>query len=224
AVDKERVIGLDFGTTNSAIAVADSQRQASLASFKSGASTTTSFRSILYYPPKERALNQKNFNQTPKTEPAAVPQVIAGSEEHEAKAAHKVERKPGLVTKAGPEAIEEYLEADTKGRLIVSIKSYLASRSFTTTNINGRNYTLEDLISIILSRLRAAAMDQFGTAATRVVMGRPVRFSGAETEADEALALKRLEAAAQLAGFKEVSFEFEPVAAAYQYETQLDHD
>lgn len=55
-------------------------------------------------------------------------------------------------------------------------------------------------------------------------MGRPVRFSGAESESDEARALARLKTAAELGGFSEVSFEFEPVAAAYQYETQLDHD
>jgi hypothetical protein len=67
-----------------------------------------------------------------------------------------------------------------------------------------------------------AAMEQFETEATRVVLGRPVRFSGVETEQDEALALERLRTAATLAGFQQISFEFEPVAAAYQYETQLD--
>jgi len=83
---------------------------------------------------------------------------------------------------------------------------------------------LEDLVAIILRRLRTAVMQQFDTPASRVVLGRPVRFSGAENEADETLALERLKAAAELAGFQEVSFELEPVAAAYQYETQLDHD
>ena len=68
------------------------------------------------------------------------------------------------------------------------------------------------------------AMDQFETSAARVVLGRPVRFAGADTEADEALALTRLRAAAELAGFSEVSFELEPVAAAYKYETKHDHD
>ena len=207
-MDKERVIGLDFGTTNSAIAVADTQRQSTLASFNAGTSTTTSFRSILYFPPKDRASGQPRCSSPTSDEPGAVARLS----------------RRDLETKAGPEAISSYLESDTKGRLIVSIKSYLASRLFTTTSINGRNYTLEDLISIILSRLRAAAIDQFDTPASRVVIGRPVRFSGAESEADEALALARLKAAAELAGFREVSFEFEPVAAAYQYETQLDHD
>jgi hypothetical chaperone protein len=67
-------------------------------------------------------------------------------------------------------------------------------------------------------------MEQFGTSATQVVLGRPVRFSGAETVEDEKLALQRLTAAAELAGFQQISFELEPVAAAYQYETQLDRD
>src|SRR5215204_2912655 len=184
----EPVIGLDFGTTNSAIAVADNDRQATLATFADGSATTTSFRSILYFPTKDRSSPKK------------------------------------IKTQAGPEAINSYLDADTKGRLIVSIKSYLASRLFTSTSINGRNYTLEDLIAIILRRLRNAAVEQFGTSASQVVLGRPVRFSGADSAEDEQLALQRLQAAAELAGFQQISFELEPVAAAYQYETQLNHD
>ena len=183
-----QVIGLDFGTTNSAIAVADEGRQATLASFGDGSDRTTSFRSILYFPSRDRSSPVK-------------PE-----------------------TKAGPEAISSYLDADSKGRLILSIKSYLASRLFTSTQINGRYYTLEDLIAIILRRLRTTVVEQFDTSATSVVLGRPVRFAGADTEADEALALTRLRSAAELAGFSEVTFELEPVAAAYQYETQLDHD
>lgn len=184
----EPVIGLDFGTTNSAIAVAADDQQATLASFADAAATTTSFRSILYFPAKDRSSPQK------------------------------------IETQAGPEAINSYLDADTKGRLIVSIKSYLASRLFTSTSINGRHYTLEDLIAIILRRLRTAAMDQFGISATQVVLGRPVRFAGADNVEGEQLALQRLRTAAELAGFQQISFELEPVAAAYQYETQLDHD
>ncbi len=180
----DKAIGLDFGTTNSAIAVAGLDGQAQLASF----GPNSSFRSILYFPAKERNSPVK------------------------------------LETQVGPEAINSYLEADTKGRLILSIKSYLASELFTTTTINGRNFTLEDLISLILRRLRKAVIEQFDISAETVVLGRPVRFAGADTEADEQLALERLRSAATLAGFSKVTFEFEPVAAAYQYETQLDHD
>ena len=178
------VVGLDFGTTNSAIAVAQQDKEARLAQF----GDNTSFRSILYFPHRDRSSPVK-------------PE-----------------------TKAGPEAISSYLDADTKGRLILSIKSYLASRLFTSTQINGRYYTLEDLIAIILRRLRMAVVEQFGVEPNSVVLGRPVRFAGAEIDADEKLALERLKSAAERAGFSEITFELEPVAAAYQYETQLDHD
>jgi molecular chaperone DnaK (HSP70) len=50
-----RVIGLDFGTTNSAIAVADAGKEATLACFGAAGDTTTSFRSILYFPIKDRS-------------------------------------------------------------------------------------------------------------------------------------------------------------------------
>src|SRR5678815_4767926 len=182
------VIGLDFGTTNSAIAVAAAGQEAMLARFGDGSNTTASFRSILYFPPKDRSATVK------------------------------------AETKAGPEAISSYLDDDTKGRLILSVKSYLGSSLFTSTQINGRYYTLADLIAIILRRLRTSVIEQFGVSATSVVIGRPVRFAGADTEVDETLALNRLRSAAELAGFSEVTFELEPVAAAYQYETQLDHD
>src|SRR5262245_23575486 len=152
----DRVVGLDFGTTNSAVAVAGLDEAASLASFGDGADRTTSFRSILYFPAKDRLAPTK------------------------------------AETKAGPDAISSYLDADTKGRLILSIKSYLASDLFTTTIINGRPYTLEDLIAIILRRLRTSVIEQFGVSAESVVLGRPVRFAGAETVTDASLALDRL--------------------------------
>src|ERR1700722_8475455 len=62
----------------------------------------------------------------------------------------------------GPEAIDQYLAADTKGRLIQSLKSFLSSRSLLSTEVFGRRYTLEDLIARILNDLRKKAEAQFG--------------------------------------------------------------
>lgn len=183
------VIGLDFGTTNSAIAVSNTDgKAATLAKFGSGSNSASTFRSILYFPAKERGVGKN-------------PKIFAG-----------------------PDAITAYLEAETKGRLILSIKSYLASSLFTHTVIYGRSYTLEDLITIILKRLKEAAFEQFGVLGSQVVVGRPVHFASAETTEDEALAIKRLGLALEQAGFQNFTFEFEPIAAAYQYEKQLDHD
>jgi hypothetical chaperone protein len=182
------VVGVDFGTTNSAVAAATAAGSVELAIFTGNGSHTTTFRSVLYFDPEHRT----------------------------------VERKPQAM--AGPTAISRYLQADTRGRLMQSLKSYLSSRLFRDTSVFGERYTLEDLIAIILRELKSAAATHFGDIGSRVVVGRPVHFSGAGRAEDDAFALSRLRAALEQAGFEDIIFEFEPVAAAYEFESQLDHD
>jgi hypothetical chaperone protein len=182
------IVGLDFGTTNSAIAAATPDGSTVLATFEGEESRTMTFRSVLYFDPGHRTSDRK------------------------------------LQAMAGPRAITSYLKADTRGRLMQSMKSHLASRLFRETYVFGEQYTLEALIAIILRELRAAAATQFGDIGRRVVVGRPVHFSGAGSAEDDAFALNRLQAALEQAGFEDVVFEFEPVAAAYEFESQLDHD
>ncbi len=93
---------------------------------------------------------------------------------------------------AGPDAIESYLSAKTPGRLIQSMKSYLASRLFSQTQILGETYALEELIGIFLRYLRKAAEEQFGPLGSDIVVGRPVHFSGTKDEADDGFAEGRL--------------------------------
>jgi hypothetical chaperone protein len=137
---------------------------------------------------------------------------------------HKQTGRRHVQSWTGPWAIEQYLEADHKGRLIQSLKSYLPSRLLTGTEVLGRHYTLEDLISRMLADVRLHAERQFGQPVRRATVGRPVRFVGAEKDEDEEYALGRLRHAFELAGYEEVEFEMEPVAAAYAYESTLDHD
>ena len=129
-----------------------------------------------------------------------------------------------MTSEAGPAAIERYLDAEGSGRLLQSLKSYLADRGFESTNVFGRTYSLIDLLSFLVRALRVAAEKELGALGDRVVVGRPVHFSGGEAEEDDAFAEGRLRAAIEAAGFGEVVFEYEPVAAAYYYESRLDHD
>ena len=108
--------------------------------------------------------------------------------------------------------------------LIQSMKSYLASHLFSQTNIFNYTFSLEDLIAMIVRELRVAAESQFGRLGKTVVVGRPAHFSGAKEENDDSFALSRLRSAIEAAGFEQVTFEFEPVAAAYKYQMQLDHE
>lgn len=183
-----RCVGIDFGTTNSAIAVANAGVAIDMARFSLNDQLTENFRSVLYFE-----------------------QVREGIRKH-------------VSALAGPEAIMRYLAAEQKGRLIQSLKSYLASRLFTSTTVFGRPYLLEELLSFLIRSLKEKSQMSLGALRTRAVVGRPVRFSGAEAKKDDEWAVSRLRTAFSNAGFDDVTFEYEPIGAAYYYEMRLDHD
>jgi hypothetical chaperone protein len=180
-------IGIDFGTTNSSVALA-ADSQVELVRFPRRLGETESFRSVLYIERVRQAGHLRIGSWT------------------------------------GPTAIEHYLEAEKKGRLIQSLKSYLSSSNLTGTEILGRHFSFEDLISRILTDLRLNSERQFGAEIRYAMVGRPVRFVGAETEQDDAFAVARLRRAFELAGYEKIDLLMEPVAAAYAYEATLDHD
>ncbi|MBZ4415512.1 Hsp70 family protein [Myxococcus sp. RHSTA-1-4] len=122
---------------------------------------------------------------------------------------------------AGADAIQRYLE-DNTGRFIQSVKSFLHSSSFRATQVKGRTYTIEELVAVLLRRVRDAAGAQMGGPPEAVILGRPAVFTP-DPEAD-ALAQQRLSRAAELAGFKHIQFLIEPIAAALAYEAQLTRD
>lgn len=120
----------------------------------------------------------------------------------------------------GFEAISEYLKSGMKGRFMQSIKSILPSETFTGTHVMGfGSLGSEDLVSMILKHLKEKADSITGTDTKRVVLGRPAKFSK-KPEVD-LLAEKRLFKAAQKAGFEEIAFQLEPIAAALHYESSL---
>jgi hypothetical chaperone protein len=174
-------IGIDFGTTNSSVALARADGSIEPVRFGTSSGTTETYRSVLYFE----------------------------------------SRLPGI---GGPMAIERYLAADEKGRLIQSLKSFLASRLFTGTSVYGRQFSLEDLITIMLRDIRIQSESQIGPFDGPIVVGRPVRYSNADTEEDNQFAIDRLTRSFAKAGIAPVIFEYEPVAAAFFYESTLDHD
>jgi hypothetical chaperone protein len=187
--DAVPAVGIDFGTTNSSMALVTDDARVELVRFHAREGETLSSRSVLYLERVKEASGVRRVHSW-----------------------------------TGAPAIEHYLEAEEKGRLIQSLKSYLPSRTLTGTGIFGRQYKFEDLVGRILSDLREQAERQFGRPIRHAMVGRPVRFVGAETEEDDAYAVGRLRAAFLQAGFESVELELEPVAAAYAYQSTLDHD
>jgi hypothetical chaperone protein len=127
------------------------------------------------------------------------------------------EHRPGrsvLHHAAGPEAITAYLEDPLDSRLIMSMKTYLAQKSFTETRIFGHRFTLEHLIGWFLRALLAEV-----SIPPRVIVGRPVRFAG--ELADDGLGAQRLRGAYGEAGWRDVRLALEPEAAGMRFARTL---
>src|SRR4051812_49076888 len=99
-------VGIDFGTTNSAVGIADDAGDVHLVPLGDAAY----WRTVLYF-------------------------------------------EPGGGLSAGARAIARYVETGGEGRLVQSIKSHLASKSFTRTTIFGRRWLLEDMIAAYLRQV-----------------------------------------------------------------------
>jgi hypothetical chaperone protein len=96
-----------------------------------------------------------------------------------------------------------------------SIKTGLRDPKYRGTQVFDRFYTIEELIAILLTRLRETCEETMGQPVTRAVMGRPVKFSD-DPEVDRQ-AQDKLQKAAAMAGFQDVVFEYEPIGGAYMY-------
>jgi len=119
----------------------------------------------------------------------------------------------------GNEGIDHYFddldEGRTGGRLMFSIKSLLQDAKFDHTTVAGHGrMTASNLVACFISKLKALAETEFERKFDRVVLGRPVDFS--------TNAIERLRLAAVEAGFKEIVFCLEPVAAAISYEAAIN--
>jgi hypothetical chaperone protein len=121
----------------------------------------------------------------------------------------------------GYEAVEKYIETEAEGRYMQSIKSFLPNETFEKTEIFRKTYELEELIGYILRTIKERGEQIIQKDVTGVVLGRPVVFS--EDFEKDSLAEKRLQKAAQSAGFKDIIFLLEPIAAALSFEEKLEY-
>ncbi len=176
---------IDFGTSNSAIALPDAAHRVSLVEVEPGQ----------------------------RTMPTAVFYTLEGVGPHE---------DPRRLY--GRQALAAYVEGH-EGRLMRSMKSVLGSSLVDqSTDVGGgRSVRFLDVIAGYLRHLKSLAEAQAGEPLTRAVLGRPVYFVDDEPERD-AQAQAALEQAARQVGFSEVSFQYEPIAAALDFEATVDHE
>ena len=178
------VCAIDFGTSNSAIAL-----------------------------PVPGGVQLVELEPGQRTMPTAVFYAVEGLAAHEEPQRHY-----------GRAAVAAYVEG-IEGRLMRSMKSILGSTLATqATDVGGgRSVRYLDVVGGYLRQLKTLAERQAGQALTRVVLGRPVFFVDDDPARDAAAQAALTQAARQI-GFKEISFQYEPIAAALDYETTVDRE
>lgn len=119
----------------------------------------------------------------------------------------------------GAEALAQYVEHDMEGRLFRSFKSHLPNQNYLGTVLDNRILNLETLVGVFLLELKKRAEKILNVSVDRAVIGRPARYS--MDSVSDGFALHRMEKAAKFAGFQEVQFVPEPLAAAFDYRRQL---
>ena len=205
------IIGMDFGTTNSGVATYDGNR---LRVIPIDGSNSIA-RTALYI------TNDRQF--------------YIGREAIDTYFAQNLNRpvnisrvRVGEITltfaELGTFVRDVYIDKDllSPGRLFVSFKTALASLDYLGTVVGSNFYFLEDIIALYLYIAKQRAEAALQTEIKQIALGRPVRFSFKPE--DDALARERLLKAAFRAGYEEVYLQYEPIAAAYHYESTIDRE
>jgi len=123
----------------------------------------------------------------------------------------------------GRAAIARYTDGEP-GRFMRAIKSILGYGLFhETTPIQGKPVALSQVLSRFLAHLKRGAENRAGEDILHAVLGRPVQFIENDPAADRQ-AQDDLEAAARSVGFRNIEFQYEPIAAALDYELTVQKE
>lgn len=203
------IVGMDFGTTNSGMAVYDG-RDVQLLPIDPSNTNPAVARTALYITNDQsvaigRAAVNRYFEQN-LGRAIRLERVWVGEVE--------------MVFAELPAFIRDvYAWVDTlsPGRLFLSFKSALRELQYPGTVVGQFFLPLEDLIASYLYATKQRAERALGRELRQIVLGRPVRFS--TTPQGDAVAQERLIEAALRAGYEQVYLEYEPIAAAFHYAT-----
>ena len=207
-------VGFDYGTSNCAIG-AFSQGQPQLITL--GAQEPL-LPSTLYAPQRETIvawLAQTLPDSVLKTAwlKQRGPAIMAG------KRAQQELELDGIDTNLqfGASALQRYLEEPEEGYYIKSPKSFLGATGLNTVQLA----LFEDIVTAMFCHIKQQAEQQLQQAITQTVIGRPVNFQGLRGEESNRQALNILTQAGLKAGFKDIEFQFEPIAAGFAFEAEL---
>ena len=119
----------------------------------------------------------------------------------------------------GNDAITKFLESPEDGFFVKSPKSFLGARLKPQQLL-----TYEKIVRLMMSNIKRLGEAQTAQPIESIVIGKPVKFHGTQGEQGNQQAVQVLTSAATDAGFKRIEFQFEPIAAALDYERSLNEN
>lgn len=120
----------------------------------------------------------------------------------------------------GDAALAQYLDDPEETYYVKSPKSFLGVSGLKETQC----LQFEDLVCAMMRNIKLTAEQHLGTDIQGAMIGRPIHFQGANSDIANVQAQGILERAAHRAGFQQVEFQYEPVAAGLEFESQLTED
>lgn len=117
----------------------------------------------------------------------------------------------------GRAAFDEYFQWPEEGYFVKSPKSFLGGAGLRSEHI----HFFEDVVTVMMQNIKQRAEKSLGADITHTVIGRPVNFQGLDAEVSNRQALEILTTAGKRAGFKEIEFLYEPIAAGLDFEVKL---
>lgn len=120
----------------------------------------------------------------------------------------------------GKKALDKYLEDPEEGYYIKSPKSFLGASGLAPMQIQ----FFEDIVASMMSNVKQLTEKELNKEVTKTVIGRPINFQGLHGEESNQQAISVLTNAAKRVGFKEIEFQFEPVAAGFEFEASLQKE
>lgn len=125
----------------------------------------------------------------------------------------------GALLEFGRAAVAAYVGGE-EGRLMRALKSTLGSALIDErTAIGPRSVSFKAVLEAFFKHLHTRQLDAVGPI-DKIVLGRPVHFVDDDPAAD-ARAQAVLEEIARRVGYREIGFQFEPIAAALHYEQSV---
>jgi len=120
----------------------------------------------------------------------------------------------------GKAALDKYLEDPEEGYYIKSPKSFLGASGLAPMQIQ----LFEDIVAAMMSNVKTLAEAHLQREVTQTVIGRPINFQGLHGEESNRQAITVLTNAAKRVGFKDIEFQYEPVAAGFEFEASLQQE